>query len=144
MKYLTIFILSTFIAFGFGERGLVYPISYKVLPDKSIKFIDTYFPDLEVANVFSSKGRYKVVLKGNIIVEFLFVGDWVRVSANGAVIPTTAFIDTNLKNVINKNYGDASILSISKLSAGGYRVRLNNNIEVTFDNNENIIKERTI
>lgn len=136
--------ISAIMAYGISGRTHTHSVSYKVLNDKSLEFINEYFPDRGISSVFSTRGRYSVVLKGSLVLEFLVTGDWVRVNGNGKAIPTTNFIDTNIMNSLNRTYGNVSILSISKLNSGKYRARLTNGVEVTLDSNANIIKERNI
>lgn len=107
------------------------------LPAEAREMIKNYFPDASISylkvdkNMFRTAG-YEVRLSDGTELEFNPKGNWTEVSGKRHAIPQSLIPDV-IKDYMKKNYANQHIMKI-KHNRKGYELKLNNDLEVEFDN----------
>lgn len=114
-----------------------YPIEVKKLPDLAIRNLKSYFPGIEVTEVYTVtqkiKDEYFVVLDNTVLVVFDKHGQWSRVEANDAEIPER-MIDGRIKMDMAKNKITSRVIKMEKDKKGNYEVLLEDGTQLHYDN----------
>lgn len=114
-----------------------YPIEVKKLPDLATRNLKSYFPGIEVTEVYSVtqkiKDEYFVVLDNTVLVVFDKHGQWSRVEANDAEIPER-MIDGRIKMDMAKNKITSRVIKMGKDKKGNYEVLLEDGTQLHYDN----------
>jgi hypothetical protein len=114
-----------------------YPIEVKKLPDLATRNLKSYFPGIEVTEVYSVtqkiKDEYFVVLDNSVLVVFDKHGQWSRVEANDAEIPER-MIDGRIKMDMAKNKITSRVIKMEKDKKGNYEVLLEDGTQLHYDN----------
>lgn len=114
-----------------------YPIEVKKLPDLATRNLKSYFPGIEVTEVYTVtqkiKDEYFVVLDNSVLVVFDKHGQWSRVEANDAEIPER-MIDGRIKMDMAKNKITSRVIKMEKDKKGNYEVVLEDGTQLHYDN----------
>ena len=114
-----------------------YPIEVKKLPDLATRNLKSYFPGIEVTEVYTVtqkiKDEYYVVLDNSVLVVFDKHGQWSRVEANDAEIPER-MIDGRIKMDMAKNKITSRVIKMEKDKKGNYEVVLEDGTQLHYDN----------
>ena len=114
-----------------------YPIEVKKLPDLATRNLKSYFPGIEVTEVYTVtqkiKDEYYVVLDNSVLVVFDKHGQWSRVEANDAEIPER-MIDGRIKMDMAKNKITSRVIKMEKDKKGNYGVVLEDGTQLHYDN----------
>lgn len=114
-----------------------YPIEVKKLPDLATRNLKSYFPGIEVTEVYTVtqkiKDEYFVVLDNTVLVVFDKHGQWSRVEANDAEIPER-MIDGRIKMDMAKNKITSRVIKMEKDKKGNYEVLLEDGTQLHYDN----------
>lgn len=114
-----------------------YPVEVKKLPDLATRNLKSYFPGIEVTEVYSVtqkiKDEYFVVLDNSVLVVFDKHGQWSRVEANDAEIPER-MIDGRIKMDMAKNKITSRVIKMEKDKKGNYEVLLEDGTQLHYDN----------
>lgn len=121
-------------------------ISEAQLPDAAKKFLNTYFPDASVSRVEKERvvdtdgTLYEVRLSNGFQVDFDTNGNWTGIDGNGKDISAVVLglRPSNILQYFTTNYNNSRITEIERKSYG-YKIEINNNIELRFDINGNRI-----
>ncbi|HIZ85796.1 MAG TPA: PepSY-like domain-containing protein [Candidatus Coprenecus stercoravium] len=117
------------------------PIQFNQLPEAAQQFINTYFPDQKVS--FAKEERdfmevsYEVMFTNSIKIEFAGNGEWKEVKCKYSTLPE-GIVPQQITDYVKANFPEVSIYAIDR----GYReveVNLTNGLELTFDNNFNLV-----
>ena len=114
-----------------------YPVEVKKLPDLATRNLKSYFPGIEVTEVYTVtqkiKDEYFVVLDNSVLVVFDKHGQWSRVEANDAEIPER-MIDGRIKMDMAKNKITSRVIKMEKDKKGNYEVLLEDGTQLHYDN----------
>ena len=117
------------------------PIQFEQLPAAAQQFINTYFSDQKVSFVKEERDfmevSYEVMFTNSIKIEFTGSGEWKEVKCKYSTLPD-GIVPEQIVSYVNANFPGVSIYAIDR----GYReyeVDLTNGLELTFDNNYNIV-----
>ena len=141
MKKLGLIISAVFLTLGVACADVDRPISVNELPQKAQKFLKEHFSNREVS--FAKEDpellhkEYEVVLTDGTKIEFMSDGEWKSVDCRYGSVPV-AIIPKQIKDYLAQNYPQAVVLGID-YERKQYEVRLNNHLELTFDQNFRLI-----
>ena len=117
------------------------PIQFEQLPAAAQQFVNTYFSDQKVSFVKEERDfmevSYEVMFTNSIKIEFTGSGEWKEVTCKYSTLPD-GIVPEQIVSYVNANFPGVSIYAIDR----GYReyeVDLTNGLELTFDNNYNIV-----
>jgi len=117
------------------------PLKFNQLPQKSQKFVQTYFKNVSVSYAKMEKEittTYEVMLVNGAKIEFDANGSWMEVECKGTVVPK-GIIPTKITQYVAQKYKQETIVKIEK-ERGGFEVMLRNGVELHFDKQENFIR----
>ncbi len=116
-------------------------IPYEQLPAKAQKFVEQYFPSEKVSYVKEEADfmevSYEVVFAQGSKIEFTGGGEWKEVECRYSTLNEN-LIPAQIKEYVTKNFPDTKFVKIER-KYRGYEVKLTNRLELTFDNNYNLI-----
>ena len=137
--FLAVASLFTFIGIASADNDRI--ISFEQLPAKSQEFIKKYFPDEKVSYVKEESDfmelSYEAVLATGTKIEFVGSGEWKEVECRYSTLNEN-LIPAQIKEYVTKNFPDTKFVKIER-KYRGYEVKLTNRLELTFDNNYNLI-----
>ena len=115
-------------------------LTCKDLPQKSLDFIEQYFPEEDMTTIYMERDflevRYNVILSNNTNIEFFRNGDWKEINCKTSEVPDE-FIPEEILVKIDQMYSDATIISIDR-DNHEYDIKLSNGVDMTFDKNFNL------
>lgn len=141
MKKILFAAVSVFMFAGiaFADNDRIVP--YESLPKKAQEFVKQYFPSEKVSYVKEEADfmelSYEVVFAQGTKVEFTGQGEWKEVDCRYSTL-NEALVPVQIKEYVRKNFPDTKFVKIEK-GYRGYEVKLTNRLELTFDNNFNLV-----
>jgi len=113
------------------------------LPAESRQFISSYFAQADISHIKIEKNllgvkNYDVILTDGTNIEFNRSGEWTDIDRNNASIPST-LIPSTITTYVNANFAGRQIISIER-EARECSVKLNNGMELTFNNSGKLIE----
>ncbi len=138
----TFLILTGLLLLLFGAQAGHYKmIPFKELPSDARNFVNNNFPDLKIS--YTAKERdflevsYKVIFVDGNKLEFNRSGEWKEIDFSFSKIPESA-VPKSIRDFIAQQHPEQTIIEIDK-EKWNYEVKLNNDIELKFDKNQNFI-----
>lgn len=123
--------------------GREKPITIDNLPKAAQEFLATYFKDLTVAYaVEESKyfgSEYEVTYTDRTEVEFRADGQWSAVDRKYSAVPA-AIVPQQIADYVARNFPGTFLVGIEH-TCREWEVKLNNTIELTFDDKRFALKE---
>lgn len=123
--------------------GREKPITIDNLPKAAQEFLATYFKDLTVAYaVEESKyfgSEYEVTYTDRTEVEFRADGQWSAVDRKYSAVPS-AVVPAQIADYVARNFPGTFLVGIEH-TCREWEVKLNNTIELTFDDKRFALKE---
>lgn len=114
-----------------------YPVEVKKLPHLALNNLKAYFPDVEVAEAYTTtqkiKDEFVVVLANSTMVVFDKHGQWSRVDANEGQIPDR-MVDGRIKMNLTQNKLTSPVIKMAKDKKGNYEVTLQDGTVLNYDN----------
>lgn len=148
MKKITVFILSilatasTAFALSLHSANDDKPITYDQLPAAAKEFIKDNFGKEQVSRTTLDSDligdEYTVVFTSGIKLEFCGDGNWKEVDCRYSEVPHS-LIPGKIVDYLKANYADSKVREI-KRERGGYEVKLNNGLELTFDRDYRLVE----
>lgn len=116
------------------------PVPINELPAKALQFITTHFAGEKISLAKMDKDffetSYEVFFVNSSKVEFLGNGNWKEIDCRYSRVPESV-IPLAINKKINELYPDAYVVVIDK-DKHGYELKLNEGIEIKFNNKFNI------
>ena len=107
-----------------------------------LQFVATHFPQTSVFNCHMTQHYYKVMLEDRTQLEFTHSYEWVKVDCEHSNIYTsvpTSIVPEQIAAYVTANFPNNLIEEIEKKNNGNWEIELNNEIEIKFDANFNVI-----
>lgn len=115
-------------------------LTCKDLPQKSLDFIEQYFPEEDMTTIYMERDflevRYNVILSNETNIEFFRNGEWKEINCKTSEVPDE-FIPEEILVKIDQMYSDATIISIDR-DNNEYDIKLSNGVDMTFDKKFNL------
>lgn len=142
MKKLLNLTIALFVIVLMGSCDKTDVIGLNDLPSSAKTFVQTYFSNLETTHIVKDKDdgvvSYKVTLSNGNFIEFDKEGNWKEIKCYSSEVPAS-IIPEKIKEYLLINFPDVKVLEIDR-DVNGYEVTLSQGLEVTFDNNFQVIK----
>lgn len=107
-----------------------------------MQFVMTHFPQTAVFNCHMTQHHYKVKLDDHTKLEFTHTFEWTKVDCEHSTIYTAvpaSLVPEQIAAYVTANYPNNFIEEIEKKNNGNWEVELNNDLEIKFDANFNVI-----
>lgn len=141
MKKILFVLASMFMLAGIASADNDRIVPYDQLPLKAQQFVSQYFPSEKVSYVKEEADfmelSYEVVFAQGTKVEFTGHGEWKEVDCRYSTL-NPELVPVQIKDYVSRNFPDVQFVKIEK----GYRgieVKLTNRLELTFDQNFNLV-----
>ena len=132
-----LFVLSTTAVRADDDKA----ITVDQLPQKAQQFIKKYFPEEKIAYAKMDRDffdtKYDVVFTNASKIEFLKNGEWKEIDCRHTVVPA-GIVPAQITKKIAELYPKAKVTEIDR-DTRDYEVKLDNQIELTFDLKFNLI-----
>ena len=105
-------------------------------------FVETYFSQTGIKRVKLDGDEYEVKLNDNTEIEFNLNFEWKSIDCEDSQIygmVPTELVPAQITNYVNANFPGKHIDQIEKKHNGNWEIELNNDIEIEFDSNFNVI-----
>ena len=117
-------------------------IDFSEINPDIMQFVETHFPQTGIYNCHQTQHYYKVKLADQTKLKFTHTFDWVEVDCEHStiygVVPAS-IVPEQITAYISTNYPNNHIDQIEKKNNGNWEIELNNNREIKFDANFNVI-----
>ncbi len=142
VRRIVMMIMGVFMLGATATAGNGKAITLTDLPGMAQKTIKVYFGKKKVAMVkmeagFFEKTSYDVVFTNGDKIEFDGNGNWKDVSVKTGAVPA-ALVPQAVRTYLKANYPRTKVVEIDK-GRGKCEVKLSSGLEITFDNNYNVI-----
>lgn len=146
-NYILILLCSTVLSLSACERNDI-PIPLNQVPASAQDLVKTHFPSTEVSVILKDvdgfRVSYDIIFVNGDKVECNKSGEWTEVECKTSQVPN-AIIPAKIKNFVTKNHDNQRIIQIKasrefELDKEYYEVKLQNNIEIIFDKNQNFLR----
>ena len=107
-----------------------------------VLFVETHFPQTGIFNCHQTQHYYKVKLNDGTLLKFTHSFDWVEVDCEHSTIYTfvpASIVPEPITTYVTANFPNQTIKEIEKKTNGNWEIELNNNHEIKFDANFNVI-----
>ena len=106
-------------------------------------FVETYFSQTSIQQVKAENDEIEVKLADRTEIDFHFNYDWKMIDCEDSqvygIVPTE-LVPTQITDYVTANYPNNHIDKIEKKHNGGWEIELNNDIEIEFDSEFNVIE----
>ena len=117
-------------------------IDFSEINPDIMQFVETHFPQTGIYNCHQTQHYYKVKLADQTKLKFTHTFDWVEVDCEHStiygVVPAS-IVPEQITAYISTNYPNNHIDQIEKKNNGNWEIELNNDREIKFDANFNVI-----
>ena len=141
MKKIIFVLASIMMTAGIASADNDRIIAFDQLPAKAREFVKQYFPSEKVSYVKEESDfmelSYEVVFAQGTKVEFSGQGEWKEVDCRYSTL-NEKLVPAQIRDYVSKNFPDTKFVKIEK-GYRGYEVKLTNRLELTFDNNFNLV-----
>ena len=136
MKKYMLILLAMMSTFMSGYAFDKYTVNRDALPKEAQEFLSEHFPKAKVGMIkvdkhLLKKTDYDVRLVNGTAIEFSNSGKWTSVDCKSRSVPE-AIIPRAIRNYVNKNCPDVTIVKIEKKSSR-YEVGLSDDVELIFN-----------
>ena len=141
MKKIIFVLASVMMSVGIASADNDRIVAFDQLPAKAQEFVKQYFPSEKVSYVKEESDfmelSYEVVFAQGTKVEFSGQGEWKEVDCRYSTLDEK-LVPQQIRDYVAKNFPDTKFVKIEK-GYRGYEVKLTNRLELTFDNNFNLV-----
>ena len=113
------------------------PIAFEQLPHQAKNLITKDFADAKLLHATEEPralgSEYDVVLDDGTKIEFGHNGEWREIKRRGKAVPSS-LVPKKIVSYVNSKYPQGIIIGLEREN-GGYEVKLNTGIELTFNAN---------
>lgn len=112
-------------------------IAFESLPNTAKEFVNSHFSTLKIKEIKKDKKSYEVEFTDKTEIEFDLTGQWLKIEAGKeSKLPQsiTSLLPEKAISYLSSAYSGSNIKEIEKKN-GAYEVKLDKNIEITFDKN---------
>ena len=107
-----------------------------------VLFVETYFPQTNIADCFQTQNCHKVILEDQTLLHFDLTFEWKKVDCSNSTVYTTvpdALVPEQIVSYVTENFTESNIVEINKADFG-WRVGLDNGLNIKFDAEFNVIE----
>ena len=117
-------------------------VDYSEIAPEIMLFVETHFPQTTIYNCHLTQHYYKVKLNDHTMLKFNHSFEWVEVDCEHSsiygIVPAS-IIPEQITDYVTVNFPNNHIDQIEKKNNGNWEIELNNDHEIKFDANFNVI-----
>lgn len=135
MKKIMILCLSLFVMVTAASADSKTPVQVDQMPSKAQNFIKKHFGDTQVAYARMDNGlvkSYEVEFVNGNTIDFDKDGEWTDVECKAGVVPE-GIVPNQIVKYVEENHPNRTITGIERERRGGYKIDLNNGLELEFN-----------
>ena len=117
-------------------------VDYSEIAPEIMMFVETHFPQTGIYNCQMTQHYYKVKLNDCTKLKFTHAFDWIEVDCEHSTVYTfvpASIVPEQIKAYVTANFPNQTIEEIEKKTNGNWEIELNNNHEIKFDADFNVI-----
>lgn len=106
-----------------------------------VSFVATYFPQSNITTCYQNQDCFKVLLDDQTVLHFDYAFDWKKVDCSHSTVNTVVpngIVPAQITTYVTDSLPGLNIVEINKADFG-WRIMLDNNQNVKFDTNFNVI-----